>query len=219
MKLKVSNFKFGIGIPTNFPFVASSFFDSFIQMDRPTFVYIPAKNGPIESLRNQMVENALQAGCTHLIMMDADQVYPKDTIPRLLAHNLPIVHAVVHRRYPPFDSILYEGALNGFTNKTDYKDGDLIEVDACGTGCVLYQTKIFQEMDPPWFEFVQNPDKEKGGVVGEDIWFCHKARKMGYKIMVDTSVKVGHLTLFSVDDAFSTLYQALLKRKIRHKEE
>jgi len=216
--MKVTNRKLGIGIPTNFPFVASSFFDSFIQMDRPSFVYIPAKNGDIAGMRNQIVGQALQMGCTHLLMMDADQVYPVDTIPRLLAHNLPIVHASVHRRYPPFDSILYQGDLNGYTNKTDFTDGDLVEVSACGTGCVLYHTKVFQEMEPPWYEFVPNPNKEKGGTVGEDIWFCEKVRKLGYKVMVDTSIKVGHLTLFNVDDAFSTLYQALIRRQLKAKE-
>ena len=97
MSLTISNFRLGIGIPASLTHIPIAFFDSFIQMDRPTFEYLPAKNGPIDQLRNRIVESALAAGVSHLIMMDTDQAYPKDTIPKLLAHKLPVVHGVVPR--------------------------------------------------------------------------------------------------------------------------
>lgn len=214
MPLKISNFSLGIGVPNTWTHVYSAFFDSFIQLERPDFKYLPAKNGPIDQLRNRIVEQALMQGCSHLWMIDTDQEYPKDALTKMLSHNLPVVHALVPRRYPPFDNLMMKGELNHFTSAGGYTDGSLVEVDACGTGCVLYNVQVFKKIRPPWFEFKANPDKEKGGVVGEDIGFCLKLKKAGYKIYVDTSVKVKHLTTFSVDEAFSTLYQSLIRRQM-----
>jgi hypothetical protein len=215
MATRVTNFKLGIGIPNTWGYVPNVFFDSFITMYRPDFTYIPAKNGPLDGLRNYIVSQAMVTGCSHLLMMDTDQKYPIDTIPKLLGRNVDVVHAKVHRRYPPFDPIMYKGELYKYQYITEeeYKDGDLVEVDASGTGCVLYNMKVFYDLEPPWFEFKKNPDPSSDslGAVGEDIWFCHKLKEKGYKIYVDTSVKVGHLILFEVEDNFEILYKNIMK--------
>ncbi len=215
MGLKISNFRLGIGIPNTLLQLYSAFFDSFIQMEKPSFEYITMKNGPIDDLRNRIVEQALATGCSHLLMLDVDQVYPVDTITKLLSHKLPVVHGKIVRRYPPFDEILYEGSVGKYTTKTGYKDGELLEVDACGTGAVLYDCQVFYKIKPPWYTFEPHiVDGKQKGLIGEDIGMCIKLKKAGYKIFVDTSVKIGHLTLFNVDESFSTLYQSLLKRQI-----
>lgn len=214
MSLKISNFKLGIGIPNSLLQVYSAFFESFVTMHKPDFELIAMHNGPINDLRNRIVEQALATGCSHLLMLDVDQSYPIDTVTKLLSRNLPVVHGLVYRRYPPFDNLLYQGEVGKYVTKTDYTDEDLVEVDATGTGCVLYDCRVFYKVKPPWYEFTLNPDKEKGGMVGEDIGMCVKLKKAGYKIMVDTSIKITHLALFGIDESFSTLYQSLLKRQI-----
>jgi GT2 family glycosyltransferase len=208
--IKISNFKLGIGIPNTFPYVNSGFFDSFIQMDKPDFVYLPAKNGPIEDLRNNIVSRAIDAGCSHILFLDIDQSYPKDTIPKLLRHKLPIVHGMVHRRYPDFDPILYKGEIGRYELITDYEEGSLLEVDATGTACVLYETRIFRDMEFPWFEFSKIED---GKTVGEDIGFCSRLRKKGYKIFVDTSIEVIHYAIIGVEKNFHRLYKNLLNNR------
>jgi len=97
--------RLAIGVPCSFPSVPASFFHSYALMNKPAHTYIHANNGHIDDLRNNIVERALYEGVTHLIMMDVDQVYPPETIKKLLAHNLPVVGCRVHRRYPPFDSM------------------------------------------------------------------------------------------------------------------
>jgi len=44
-------------------------------MDRPTFTLINADNGPIDTLRNDIVEKALAIGVTKLLMLDTDMIY------------------------------------------------------------------------------------------------------------------------------------------------
>lgn len=206
MKKKISNVRLAIGIPLTFPFVYSGFFDSFIAMEKPDqFLYFRESNGPIEKLRNNLVRNAKHNNCTHIIMMDVDQLYHPLTIPRLLSHKQPVVGALVHRRYPPFDPLMLKGRVNEYETIDKFNDGDLVEVDATGTGCLLIDLRVFDAIPEPWFEFVDNPSGI--GIVGEDIWFCTKLKQAGYKIFVDTSVPAGHLSTLSVTGETYQLYK------------
>jgi hypothetical protein len=78
----------------------------------------------------------------------------------------------------------------------EWSKPQLMEVDATGTGCLLIRTEVFLNMDYPWFEFTKT---EAGKVVGEDVGFCKKAKKAGYKIYVDTSINCGHMGLLEVN--------------------
>jgi hypothetical protein len=167
---------------------------SFLGLLRPCkTVYIwPRGKGFLDAIRNGLVEQAMTAGCTHLFMGDTDQVYPNDTLVRLLSHRLSVVAGKVHRGSPPYDPILYRGENYQYELVSDdeWRDGQLVEVDAIGCGAVLYDMRCFMDIPPPWFEFTRDDD---GTPVGEDIAFCHKLRQAGYLIHVDCSVKVGHL--------------------------
>ncbi len=206
---EISNFSLGIGIPCNFQLVPASFFMTFAQMDRPDFHLLPARSGPLDVMRNDIVERAMYAGCSHLVMMDTDMTYHPQTITKLLSHKLPVVGALCYRRYPPFDPLMYRGELNSYQSITDWKPGDLIEVDATGTGCIMFEMSVFKRLPKPWFRFRPNPDADTMGDVGEDIGFCYDLRKMGYTIHVDTSVPSGHLSTMEVTEKTWLLYKAL----------
>lgn len=208
--MKVSNFKLAIGIPLNFPWVPASFFYSFIQLDRPDFIFLHAEYGSIDAMRNDLVMKAMEANASHLIMMDTDQIYHPNTITRLLSHRLPAVGAMVHRRYPPFDNLMLkvveiDERTNSYVPIYDYEPGSLVEVDATGGGCLMFDMEVFYNMPKPWFRMILQPD---GSTTGEDIAFCQALKAAGYKIFVDTSVPAGHLTTMIVNEATSRLYRA-----------
>lgn len=204
--IKPTNFKLAIGLPCSWSHVPFPTVLTMLRMERPDFELIPATNGPIDGLRNKIVEDALRVGASHLLMMDMDQTYPVDIIPRLLAHKLPVVGCMVHRRYPPFAPLMYRGKLNEYELIEDFEDGDLVEVDATGTGCLLFDMKIFREMPAPWFRFKLTDD---GRPIGEDFGFCSDLRALGYKIFVDTAVKCGHLSTMEVTAGTYDLYRAM----------
>lgn len=212
--IKPTNFKLGIGLPCNFSHVPFPTVLTLLQMERPDFQLIPATNGPVDGLRNHIVEQAFMLGCTHLIMCDMDQTYPVDTITKLLAHKLPVVGCLVHRRYPPFDPLLYRGKLSEYELIEDYKDGDLIEVDATGTGCLMFEMDVFRKLPAPWFKFTLTDD---GKPVGEDFGFCSNLRKTGQKIFVDTSIKCGHLSTMEITEGTRNLYRAMKVAQNRSK--
>ena len=205
--MKISNSHFAIGIPCAFPHNPSSFIYSFVLMEKPSFTFIHADNGPLDTLRNDIVEKALQMGVTSLLMCDVDQVYPHDAVTRLLAHKLPVVGAKVNRRYPPFDPIMMRITDEGYQLIEDYEPGSLVSVDATGTGCILYDTDIFRKLPYPWFRFQKNP--ENGMTIGEDIGLCQTLKAAGYDIYVDTSVEIGHLATMIITEATHDLYKAM----------
>lgn len=207
--------KLAIGIPCTFPHIPSSFFYSYALMDKPSHIFIHADNGHIDDLRNNIVERALAEGCTHLIMMDVDQIYPENTITRLLSHNLPIVGCRVHRRYPPFDSLMLklveiDKTHNQYDSIDDWDEDELVEVDATGGGCLMFNMDIFKKVPYPWFETKKT---EAGNVIGEDIHFCQKLKNIGYRIFVDSSLECGHLTTMIVNRKTNLLYRSMKQKE------
>ena len=203
-KRERSGFKLGIGFPIIDKSVHVDFMVSFLALDKPDYTLLIPKfqigefPKDIAAVRNNLVEQAQADGCTHLLMLDTDQVYrTQDMIPRMLMHKMPVVGAPVHRRYPPFDAILLRGEIGKYKYISDYEvySGDLIDIDATGTGCILLDMSVFDDMQDPYFEITM----QNGKVVGEDIGLCHKLRSKGIPIRADTSIEIGHMTVFEVN--------------------
>lgn len=199
------DFKLAIGLPLVDAKVHSQFLDSWVTLQKPPFVYCRPMfptgfSGDIATVRNDIVQQAINRGCTHLLFMDTDQTYPINTIEKLFSHGKDVVGAKVHIRYPPFHPTIfkYDEKIDDYyiVPDTEWRKPGLMEVDATGTGCILINTKIFLDIPYPWFEFTEN---EEGKVVGEDIGFCRKLKKAGYKIFVDTSINCGHMAAMEVN--------------------
>ena len=203
----MNNGGLAIGFPLVDDRVPVQFFTSFACMEKPEsyrFLVPQFPHGPwtgsIADARNSLVQQALEEGCSHLLMLDTDQVYPADTLTKLLSHQKDICGVRVHRRWMPFDPIFLRGDIGKYESVPDDEkySGDLIRVDATGTGCLLFDMNVFLKIDSPWFEFGMH----EGRPVGEDINFCSKARTAGIEIFVDTSIEVGHLATVQIDRFF-----------------
>jgi len=207
--------KLGIGLPLTDDKVYTQFLDSWIQMETPDrWVYCrPQFKGPIDAVRNHIVEEALDWDCTHLLMLDTDQEHPPDVVMKLLSHDLPIVGAKVYRRYPPYDPILLRGSIPIFGHVSDEEceSGELVEVDATGCGALMCKMDVFLNIPRPWFKWEMPKIDDVDVMIGEDFYFCNKAKEAGYKIYVDTSLEVSHLTIMEVNQAAYKLYSKLGK--------
>lgn len=205
--MQISNTVLAIGIPCSWSHVHLPFFNSFVLMEKPNFQYITANNGPIDTLRNDIVEKALKIGATKLLMLDADMVYHPKTVTSLLSRRLPIVAALCFRRYVPFDSIMLKITERGYESINEWEDGELVEVDATGAACIMYDMDIFREMPYPWFRFRKHPTN--GLPIGEDVGFCQDLKAAGYQIFVDTAVPADHLTTMAVNKNTNKLYEQM----------
>ena len=169
----------------------------------------PKYPGQIDAIRNGLVMQAQMFGCTHILFMDTDQVYSDpEMIQKMLAHDKPVVGAKVHRRYPPFDPLLLRGEPGHLYSVPDQEieAGGLVDVSATGCGCILYDMEIFQKIKHPWFELSVG---EYGQIIGEDVGFCTKLIEHGYKVLVDCSIDIKHLSLLAVDWGTHKLYKRL----------
>lgn len=199
----------GIGIPCNYEHVPRAFFESMMVLRKPEYQFILSTYGDIAEMRNNIVEEALAAKCTHLLMIDTDMIYHPNTIYSLLAHERPVVGALCFRRKPPFDPLMLKGQPGSYTSIDEWNKDDLVEVDATGTGCLMFDMDIFKKMPRPWFVVRRNPD---GSPIGEDIGFCHELRKAGYRIFVDTSIPSAHLSTMQVTEETYRWYKAVATR-------
>lgn len=216
--------RLGIALPLTKKQSDSDFWTAFTLMRKPD-EYVLLKPGlevgeyadNIAIVRNALVEQAINADCTHILMTDTDQVPEENALVKLARHNLPIVHAKVHRRYPPFDPIFFRGELYKYNLISDeeWSKGGLMEVDATGAGMVLYDINVFFDVEYPWFEVITGGKRKEDGTyqkaVGEDIYFCYKLKQAGYKIYVDCDIKVGHMSTVLIDEQYYYLFKLLNK--------
>ena len=200
--------KLAIALPLADNTVYTNFMLSVLGMSTPDYTLI-IPNFPhmhLDAIRCNLVAQAKAADCTHIIMLDTDQQYNPDTVQKLLLNkDKDVVTGLVHRRYPPYAPILYRGKMGDYEYVSDDEmfSGDLVEVDATGTGCMMIAMEVFDDIEQPYFEETTH----NGKTVGEDIYFCNKVRSAGRKIYVDTSIQVKHISLMSVDRAVYELYK------------
>ena len=202
--------KLGIGIPLSWAYVPSDFFDSCMMLNKHNAEILRAQNGPIHEMRNTIVRRALEIDCTHLIFLDADMVYPVDTITKLISHDKDIVGALTFKRAPDFDPLVFVGEPYKMVLMDPIPDG-LVKVIATGTGCLMIKTHVFESLDYPWFEFGHNDGKP----VGEDINFCYNAGKKGFDIYVDTTVRPEHLSNTRVNWNLYELQKSMIDQGLK----
>lgn len=147
--------------------------------------------------RNSLVRTAVDEKCDYILFIDADMRFPKTTLERLLAHNKDIIGVnATTRMMPPKPTarniqINEDGSvdwLEVFSNK----EKGIGKVDAIGCGVMLIKTSCLKDIPQPYFYFEQ---LLKGKLLGEDIYFCIKAKDAGIDTWVDhdLSMEIGHV--------------------------
>ena len=160
--------------------------------------------------RHRLVAEALAWGADHMLCLDADHVFPPDTLVRLLAHGLPAVGANYPRRFAPTAPTAAISDAADETRSLLYTTRELAErglvepVGHLGFGVLLLDMRIFDALQAraeasgedsflPLFKF--EPTANKVGMIGEDVFFFRKLAECGIRPFVDhrLSWEVGHL--------------------------
>jgi hypothetical protein len=141
------------------------------------------------SARNQLCQLVLDEGYDYLWFMDDDHAFPPQILTKLLAHQKPLVTPVCLTRVYPFNPVQYVAGENG--SKTlplplsrVATDG-LVEIEAGGCAGMLIAREVIEATGPGWFEYSDQ---------SEDVLFCGKAKRAGFSIYTDLSVRLGHIT-------------------------
>lgn len=151
--------------------------------------------------RKRGAESALELNSRWTMFIDDDMVLPEDTLIRLMEADKDIVSGFCVSRRPPFLTAAYMHDKRTFyRNLTEWPDDTLMEVDAVGAACLLVRTEVFRNIKKPWFHFYDNWESS----MGEDLFFCRRAQRKGYKIWLDTGLIIGH-----IGDCAFTIYDYL----------
>jgi len=164
------------------------------QPDASVMLYF--NNGTIlAENRTALAKIALREGADWLVWFDSDMRFPKDSIERLVAHAKPIVAAnYPTRRYPMIETVSF---VDDETQRRVYtaKESKGVEsVAATGFGAMCVHRTVFEAMEPPWFFTPWDEENQKWDC-GEDIYFCRKARKAGFDVLIDhdLSKEIAHI--------------------------
>lgn len=152
--------------------------------------------------REMMSDEAIHQGMDYLFMIDDDMLLPKRCFERLFEtmkkEGADMAAPICTQRLAPYYPVMYKHVItekNGIKHVNnqfieEYEPNSVVKVDGFGFGVVLISVPFLKKMK----EFMPDGMFFSNRNVGEDIWFCMMARaKMDAKIIVDTSIKVGHL--------------------------
>ena len=166
---------------------------AFATMQRPANTLISCTQGySIADVRNNLVKHALERNARWIFFLDSDIIVRRDTLMRLLSHNLDFVCGLYYRKAEPIGPAMWLDRPCRMI--TSYEPGKLVEVHLVGMGCALIHSRVFREMEPPWFKWTLDDDSiDKENQVSEDFYFCRRFREeLGGKIFVDTGCQVEH---------------------------
>jgi hypothetical protein len=141
----------------------------------------------------------LEQGVTHILWVDTDMRFPRDSLARLWKHNVDMVGVNYSTRTSPSSYVAIKEVGDdvkvGSRLETTAESTGIEEVDAIGFGMVLMKAKALECMpyDEPWFWFEFLPNRKQ--TIGEDVYFCNLFKKHGGKIYVDhdLSKQIAHV--------------------------
>jgi glycosyltransferase involved in cell wall biosynthesis len=137
--------------------------------------------------RNNLVKTALDIKADYLLFVDADMRFPKDTLQILMAHDKDIIGVNATTRSEPVKPtaknmhINEDGSIDWMPIYSNAKTG-IEKADGIGCGVMLIKRKVVETIEEPYFYFEQLPGNK---ILGEDIYFCVKAKDAGFDTWVD----------------------------------
>ncbi|MBN2407740.1 MAG: hypothetical protein JXJ19_08585, partial [Elusimicrobia bacterium] len=137
----------------------------------------------------------------YLMWIDSDIFFTPQQFERLLSHDKDIVSGIYvmsdGRHYAAvkeWDEEYFgkHGHFQFLTGKEIKETNELVEVVYSGMGFMLVKKGVFESISFPWFMPIC---KKMGNILSfttEDVAFCLRAREKGFRVWIDTKVRVGH---------------------------
>ncbi len=201
--------KICIGFPSG-DMIPISFHNSLTQLITQSAQFVSlgitnAVSSRIAVNRNTIVQNARQLGATDILWIDTDSVVPVHSLVKLLMHRKDIVCATTCRRKGTSRE-----AIATPMDITSIKEGQiLVPMKYIGFPFMLTSMKVFDKLDesglapngsyfaepPRWMmDKIDSPIDGTEAIVGEDEYWCHLVRQVGFDIWCDMelSMEIGH---------------------------
>jgi hypothetical protein len=216
--------KIGICVPL-YNVVPVSFFVNFInrihelynQNEYDVQIYMRAST-IVDKARNDLVKMALKDNCDYVFFVDSDTIIPKGAIDSLLKMNVDIASGLYFSKGKPYLPVarVKEGERHFFLE--DFEFNQIMEVQGVGMGCCLINTKVFKDLEFPYFKLEWRKFEGKDYQIAEDLYFCDEAIKKGYKVHLNTGVVCPHFGIEVGPEQFHP-YKEQIKQDKKDREE
>lgn len=176
-----------------------SYYNKIKSLGLPVFKspYFEKARDRIILARNILKEKVLKCNYDYFFSLEQDVIPPKDIIERLLSHNKKIVTGVYFMFRPEFgfgNKVLTPLLFTDEGNKEESRymrfdeveDDKLIKVRGSGLGCILINREVLETIE---FRY------DHKNAAFDDMWFCEDARKQGFEVFCDTSLKCKHMIM------------------------
>lgn len=161
-----------------------------------------SKGSILPKQRWHLVKAAQQLGATHILFIDSDMVFPPWILHKLLDRRKQVVACnCATKQFPSNPTARQKGkTVEGdlvFTTQEKVANDVLEKVWRVGTGIMLVELSVFQELTAPYFNAYYNEEQQE--YVGEDWAFCELLEKAGIPIYIDhaASSQVGHVGTYA----------------------
>lgn len=162
------------------------------------------KGVEIGEARSHFARQAKEMGASYLWLID-DDVAPCTGAIRALMYQMEqhkhegvmAVGGIYCSKSDLPEPVVFRGSGQGCF--WHWKLGEVFECDGIGTGCLLINTEVFDYLEEPYFKTV---DKEPVAVSQnqivyreqqtDDLYFCDKVRRAGFKILAHGGVICPH---------------------------
>lgn len=163
----------------------------------------------IDRARNRMATDALAEGFEELFWIDSDMAFEAASVDRLRSHGLPIACAL----YPTkVEKKLTSHLLPGTREVTFGQGGGLLEILYAATGFLYTRRQVYLDLQAklklpvcnrklgqptvPYFLPFILPEGDDHIYLSEDYSFCERARRCGYRIFADTTIRLQHIGIY-----------------------
>jgi hypothetical protein len=163
--------------------------------------------------RDLLVAQFLATDCTTLVFIDGDVGFSREDMQRLLASPHPISSGLYQRKNGSGDWVCHPQPDDA---SADPSNKDLRSVARVGAGFLRIDRGVFQNLiagnhvanypvnDLRVHQFFPT-GVLNGEFVSEDYYFCELAARAGYKVYVDTRIKLKHVGRFIYQAASSNV--------------
>ncbi len=140
--------------------------------------------------REFLFQAALDQGCTNLVFVDTDMIFPMAAIRQLVSLKKDIVGVVAYKKTIP--RVACVRIQEGVEITAEEVPKELFRCDEVGTGLMAIDLERCRVIDEPRFDA---PAIVPGGTIpmGEDLYFCRKARAAGLEVWCDPTLEVKHI--------------------------
>ena len=151
--------------------------------------------------RNKTVDEFMKSDCDLMWFLDSDVVPNDNALDVVTIHGdkwklaglpYPVMMTPSGESTPQVVFTVYKSIKDkmGLGAANIPKEG-LDFVEGIATGCIFIRKEVIEKLDKPYFKFVY--DEESRDIkMGEDLDFCLRVNKLGYKFFIDYSMVCRH---------------------------